>query len=216
MTATLLQTACHDWHVAHGGRMVDFAGWDMPVQYSTIVAEHHAIRRAAGLFDIAHMGRLKFTGPDAERFLDHLVTNDVTKLAVGQICYALVCNEAGGILDDVLVYRFADYHLLVVNASNRLKILDWIAKQRAGFDFQLEDLTPTHFMLALQGPRAESLLQPLVETDLKTIAYYYGTPSRVIDQPGIVSRTGYTGEDGFEVIVPATAAVKLWQTLIDA
>lgn len=216
MTATLLKTACHNWHVAHGGRMVDFAGWDMPVQYSTIVAEHNAVRRAAGLFDIAHMGRLQFTGPDAERFLDHLVTNDVTKLAVGQICYALVCNEAGGILDDVLVYRFADSHLLVVNASNRLKILDWIAKHRAGFNFNLEDRTPSHFMLALQGPRAEGLLQPLVETDLKSIAYYYGMPARVLDQPGIVSRTGYTGEDGFEVIVPATAAVTLWQNLIDA
>src|SRR5262245_53807907 len=111
----MLKTACHDWHVAHGGRMVDFAGWDMPVQYSTIIEEHQAVRRAAGLFDIAHMGRIEFTGPDACRFLDHLVTNDVTKLQVGQIRYALVTNEHGGILDDVLVYRFPDRYLLVVN-----------------------------------------------------------------------------------------------------
>src|SRR6476660_7914244 len=119
MDTQLLKTACHSWHVEHNGRMVDFAGWDMPVQYSTIVAEHHAVRRAAGLFDIAHMGRLRFTGPDAEEFLDYVVTNDVPSLAIGQIRYALVTNEQGGILDDVLVYRLADCHLLVVNASNR-------------------------------------------------------------------------------------------------
>ena len=104
----LLRTACHAWHVAHGGRMVDFARWEMPVQYSSIVAEHHAVRRAAGLIDIAHMGRLRFTGADAAKFLDYLITNDVASLAVGQIKYALVTNEAGGILDDVLVYRLVD------------------------------------------------------------------------------------------------------------
>jgi folate-binding Fe-S cluster repair protein YgfZ len=113
----VLKTACHEWHVAHGGRMVDFAGWEMPVQYATIIQEHHAVRRAAGLFDIAHMGRLRFTGPDREAFLDRLVTNDLTRLAPGQICYALVTNEQGGILDDVLVYRFDEFWLLVVNAS---------------------------------------------------------------------------------------------------
>src|SRR5262249_4728036 len=104
----MLKTPCHDWHIAHGGRMVDFAGWDMPVQYSSIVAEHNAVRTACGLFDIAHMGRLEFTGPEAAKLLDHLVTNDVAGMETGQIRYALVTNEAGGILDDVLVYRFAD------------------------------------------------------------------------------------------------------------
>src|SRR5690349_3637306 len=112
----LLHTPCHSWHVAHGGRMVDFAGWEMPVQYGSIVAEHHAVRRAAGLFDIAHMGRLHFTGAEGGKLLDFLVTNDVSSLVVGQIRYALVLNEQGGILDDVLVYRLPDSHLLVVNA----------------------------------------------------------------------------------------------------
>src|SRR5687767_5737207 len=138
---TRLTTACHAWHVSHGGRMVDFAGWDMPVQYSTIVAEHTAVRQAAGLFDIAHMGRLKFTGPDAVRFLDHLLTNDVAGLSPGQVRYSLVCNPAGGILDDVLVYRLVDQHLLVVNASNRLKILDWIEQHRVGFQVEVVDET---------------------------------------------------------------------------
>src|SRR5262249_17704997 len=162
----LLRTAFHDWHVAHGGRMVDFAGWEMPVQYSSIVAEHHAVRRAAGLFDIAHMGRLKVTGPEAAKFLDHLVTNDVPGLVIGQIKYALITNEQGGILDDVLVYRLADAYLLVVNASNRKKILDWIDNHRGRFQVTVEDQTVPRFMLALQGPGAQALLQPLVDVDL--------------------------------------------------
>jgi aminomethyltransferase len=212
----LLRTACHAWHIAHGGRMVDFAGWEMPVQYSSIVAEHHAVRRAAGLFDIAHMGRLKFTGPDAARFLDYLVTNDVPSLAVGQIKYALVTNEQGGILDDVLVYRMTDSHMLVVNASNRLKILAWIERHRGTFNVTIEDQTVPQFMLALQGPLAQSLLQPLVDVDLAAMKYYFGAPARVLGQPGFVSRTGYTGEDGFEAIVPAEHAPLLWQSLIAA
>jgi aminomethyltransferase len=194
--------------------MVDFAGWDMPVQYNSIVAEHHAVRRVAGLFDIAHMGRLKFTGPDAPKFLDYLITNDVFSLAVGQIKYALVTNESGGILDDVLVYRQPDCHLLVVNASNRLKILNWIEQHRSRFDAAVEDETSSHFMLALQGPQSQVLLQPLVGTDLAQLKYYFGTPDSVLGQAGFVSRTGYTGEEGFEVIVPAPQANALWETLI--
>ena len=212
----LLQTPCHSWHVARGGRMVDFAGWDMPVQYNSIVAEHHAVRRAAGLFDIAHMGRLKFSGADAAKFLDYLVTNDVFSLATGQIKYALVTNASGGILDDVLVYRQVDCHLLVVNASNRLKILNWIEQHRGKFAVTVEDQTISHFMLALQGPQAHALLQPLVDTDLAQIKYYFGTPANVMGQAGFVSRTGYTGEDGFEVIVPAANASTLWEALIAA
>ncbi len=196
--------------------MVNFAGWDMPVQYTSIVAEHHAVRRAAGLFDIAHMGRLRFTGPDAALFLDYLVTNDVPALAVGQIKYALVTNERGGILDDVLVYRLAGSHLLVVNASNRLKILDWIEQHRGSFAVTVEDQTVSQFMLALQGPLAQSLLQPLVDVDLAQVKYYFGHPARVQGEAGYVSRTGYTGEDGFEVIVPASRALALWEALIAA
>lgn len=196
--------------------MVDFAGWDMPVQYSTIVAEHNAVRQAAGLFDIAHMGRLKFTGPDAVRFLDHLLTNDVAGLSPGQVRYSLVCNPAGGILDDVLVYRLVDQHLLVVNASNRLKILDWIEQHRSGFQVEIVDETLDWFMAALQGPLAESLLQPLVNTELKSIGYYFAAPAMLLGTRGLVSRTGYTGEDGFEIIVPASHALELWETLLNA
>jgi aminomethyltransferase len=162
------------------------------------------------------MGRLRFTGPDAGKFLDYLVTNDVPSLAVGQIKYALVTNEQGGILDDVLVYRMADCYMLVVNASNRLKILAWIERHRSRFNVTVEDLTVAQFMLALQGPLAQSLLQPLVDMDLSTIKYYFGTPASVLRQPGFVSRTGYTGEDGFEVIVSAGHALALWESLMAA
>ncbi|MCA9016041.1 MAG: glycine cleavage system aminomethyltransferase GcvT, partial [Planctomycetaceae bacterium] len=177
-------------------------------------AEHHAVRHTAGLFDIAHMGRLFFTGPDACRFLDRLLTNNVESLKPGQIRYSLVTNEAGGILDDVLVYRFSDFYLLVVNASNRLKIVEWIEKQRPGFDVQIDDRTCEKFMLALQGPESLNVLNPLAEADLSGIKYYYGVETRVLGVEALVSRTGYTGEDGFEVVLDQSQAVTLWERLI--
>ncbi len=150
----MLRTACYPWHVAHGGRMIDFAGWEMPVQYASIIDEHQAVRRTAGLFDIAHMGRIKFSGDGACGLLDLLLTNDVTKLQPGDIRYSLVVNEGGGVLDDVLVYRFDAFYYLVVNASNRLKIVDWIARYQGRFPVHVEDQTLATFMLAVQGPRA--------------------------------------------------------------
>lgn len=210
----LLSTACHQWHVEHGGRMVDFAGWEMPLLYSNITAEHHAVRKTAGLFDIAHMGRLFFAGPDACRFLDRLLTNNVESLKQGQIRYSLVINESGGILDDVLVYRFTDYYMLVVNASNRLKIVDWIEKHRQGFDVQIDDLTTEKFMLALQGPESLGILNPLAAADLSEIKYYYGVETQVMGEDALVSRTGYTGEDGFEVVLDQSQAMMLWERLI--
>lgn len=216
MGESLLKTPCHDWHAAHGGRMVDFAGWNMPVQYSTITEEHNAVRQAAGLFDIAHMGRLRFTGPDAVRFLQHLLTNDVDSLAAGQIRYSLVTNEGGGILDDVLVYRFDTFHLLVVNASNRLKILDWIERQREGFDVAVDDLTFDWAMLAVQGPRALEIVNEILGSDFTSLKYYYSQEAEVLGRPLIVSRTGYTGEDGCELILPSELAEGTWSALIDS
>lgn len=210
----MLRTAGYPWHEAHGGRMVDFAGWEMPVQYTSIIAEHHAVRRAAGLFDIAHMGRIKFSGPDACRFLDHLLTNDVTKLKPGEIRYSLMTNEAGGILDDVLVYRFESFYLLVVNASNRLKIVEWIARHQPGFQADVADETIKTFMLAVQGPRALEVLQPHVQVEISGLAYYTGCEATVLGRPAIVSRTGYTGEDGFEVIVAASDGLDVWERLL--
>ena len=211
----MYRTACYQWHVAHGGRMVDFAGWEMPVQYSTITAEHQAVRTAAGLFDIAHMGRLRFSGPDAARLLDRIVTADVAGIQTGQVRYALICNERGGVLDDVLVYNFADFYEVVVNASNRTKIISWVDEHSGGLDFQFSDDTFDHFMLAIQGPKALSILNPLVEHDISTTIYYWGDLGNVMGAPGIVTRTGYTGEDGFEVVLPVEHGPRLWEALIE-
>jgi len=210
----MLRTACYPWHVAHGGRMVDFAGWEMPVQYTSIIEEHRAVRQAVGIFDIAHMGRIRFTGPDACRFLDHLVTNDVTKLQPGEIRYALVTNESGGILDDVLAYRFESYYFLVVNASNRTKIVDWIKRHQEGFKVSVDDETTQTFMLAVQGPRALEVLHPHVNAEIGDLKYYTGCEAVILGRPGIVSRTGYTGEDGFEVVVAASDGPDIWHRLI--
>lgn len=211
----LLQTPLHDWHAAHDGKMVEFGGWHMPVKYKSITEEHHAVRRAAGLFDISHMGRLWFSGPDSVKFLDHLLTNGVASLKPGQVRYSLICNEAGGVLDDVLVTKFDGWHLLVVNASNRLKIVDWIEQHRGGFDVKVEDLSAELSMLALQGPRSVELLAPLVNADIAALQYYFGCEAEVLGTRGIISRTGYTGEDGFEVIVPRDHGIKLWESLIE-
>jgi len=212
----MLQTALHDWHVEHGGRMVDFAGWHMPIQYSSIVEEHQAVRERAGLFDISHMGRLWFSGPDAEKFLDHLLTNHVAKMKDGQVRYSMICSEDGGILDDVLIYRFPDRYLLVVNGSNREKIVNWIQQHQSSFTFTWQDVTRETCMLAIQGPQATGLLQPFVDCELNAIKYYHAREATAFGVPAVMSRTGYTGEDGFELTIDNSAAGAVWQQLIDA
>ncbi len=205
----MLRTPLHDWHVAHHGRMVEFGGWEMPVQYTSITEEHTAVRTAAGLFDISHMGRLGFRGPQALDFLQHLVTCRVDNLAVNQIRYGLMCRDDGGVLDDVLVYRLEDSYGLVVNAGNRLKLLPWIQQHQAGFDCTVSDHTTDAAMLALQGPRVLPLLKPLTAADLPSLKYYYGTPAEIDGVPVYLSRTGYTGEDGVELTLDPQDAVAL-------
>jgi len=209
-----LRTPLYDWHVARGARIVEFGGWDMPIQYTTIVREHQAVRTAAGLFDISHMGRVVFTGPDAGPFLHHLVTSDVLGMKPGQVRYGLACNEQGGIRDDVLVYRLEPFWLLVVNASNRLKMLDWIEQHRGKFNCALDDKTTTWGMIAVQGPNA---FAPAVQnaagpfTDPAALRYYFGAARATPVE--VVSRTGYTGEDGYELIVENARLAKLAEAL---
>ncbi len=210
----MARTPLYDWHVENDGRIVDFAGWEMPVQYSSIVDEHNAVRQHVGLFDISHMGRLFFRGPQAVDLLDHLLTNDVTKLKVGQIRYALVTNESGGILDDVLVYRFDGFYVLVVNASNRSKIVSWIESHQSGFDVEVRDETLDQAMIAVQGPAAVELLAPHVDGDIAAMKYYTGCSVASFGVDSIVSRTGYTGEDGYEIIVKNEAVSDIWSTLL--
>lgn len=220
MSGSLLRTPLCDWHSAHGGRLVDFAGWSMPVQYGSIVAEHQATRTAAGLFDVSHMGRLRLDGGGAAAFLDRICTRKVVGQGPGKIRYSLVCNESGGILDDVLVYhlqatRGGLYHLVVVNASNREKIVAWLkSRLQASDDVRLTDRTVETAMIAVQGPAALRCVEPLVGADIGGLGYYTGTETTICGQPGIVSRTGYTGEDGCELIVPAAAAVEVWEKVL--
>lgn len=197
--------------------MVEFGGWDMPIQYTTIVREHQVVRDKAGLFDISHMGRLVFTGPDAGAYLHHLISNDILGMKPGQVRYGLACNMQGGIRDDVLVYRFESFWLLVVNASNRLKMVEWIEQNRGSFNVTVEDRTTSWGMLAVQGPA--SMTDPILQsiklfTNPASLRYYFGEAQA--SPLEVVSRTGYTGEDGFEVIVENARVVALADALLAA
>jgi aminomethyltransferase len=209
-----MRTPLYDWHVAHGARMVDFGGWDMPIQYATITDEHTAVRTAAGLFDVSHMGRLSFGGPGSLDLIQHVFTNDASTMKDGQARYGLVCNEQGGIRDDVLVYRWPYGWAMVVNASNRTKIVGWLDQHKGGRDVQITDQTLTTAMVAVQGPRAVELSRGLVEADAAQLRYYFATPTRYRGKSCVVSRTGYTGEDGLELMVAADQAVTLWDDLV--
>ncbi|MFO0796571.1 MAG: glycine cleavage system aminomethyltransferase GcvT [Gemmataceae bacterium] len=208
------RTALYDRHVARKARVVPFAGWDMPVQYAGIAAEHKAVRTAAGLFDVSHMARLSFGGPDALALLEKVFTNSVATMKDGQVRYGLVCNESGGILDDVLVYRWPYGYAAVVNASNRAKILAWLEGHRAGRNVEIRDQTDDTTMVALQGPKSVELVAGLFEADVAALKYYFATPTRYRDTGCVVSRTGYTGEDGFEVMVPNALGPTLWDELV--
>lgn len=220
----LSNTPLFDWHTSHGGRMVEFGGWEMPVQYTSIVEEHQTVRKAVGLFDISHMGRLAFRGSDAPRLLSELLTCRVDNLADGQVRYGLVCDSLGGILDDVLVNRIdAVTFGLVVNASNREKIVNWINLQIAAMsnssnrlDVHFEDHTFDTAMLAIQGPAALTLTNQFLGSDFQSMRYYSGRSIEIDGHSCDISRTGYTGEDGFELVVPNALATQLWDQLIVA
>ncbi len=213
----LERTPLHDVHVALGAKMAPFAGFDMPVQYPTgITAEHNAVRSGAGIFDVSHMGEFEIRGPGAVDFVNYVTSNDVTALAVGQIQYSTILNERGTIEDDCLVYRFDDPSMMVVNASNRAKDFEHIARSLDRFDCTLVDISSDVALLALQGPDAVRIIQPLTETDLASIAYYHFAEGSVAGVKGVISRTGYTGEDGFELYIASADARRLWDQLLAA
>jgi aminomethyltransferase len=212
----LQATVFHDWHAENNGRMVEFGGWHMPVQYTSIVAEHLAVRNAAGLFDVAHMGRIKFTGEDNCRFLDYVLTNDIAAMQVGQVRYSLITNEEGGVLDDVLVYRFESFYMLVVNASNRIKIVDWLNSHQSRFDVTVDDITSARAMMAVQGPEARGLVERMGCLAALELKYYSVIETEFAGENAYVSRTGYTGEDGYEIIVDTDRALDVWKAIVDA
>ncbi len=211
---TLLETPLHGWHQANGGRLVEFGGWSMPVQYTTIVDEHKAVRERVGLFDISHMGRLTFDGPDVLDWLERATTNHVGKLADLQIQYSLLATDSGGVIDDILVYRQPFAYFVVCNASNRGPVKARFEQLREGASGNFVDRTVDTAMIAVQGPKALETLQPLFDQPLGPLPYYYLSMGRIAGGlNAVISRTGYTGEDGFEIIVAAKGAVDLWNAL---
>jgi aminomethyltransferase len=211
----LRHTALYDWHLKQGARLVPFAGWAMPLQYAGIVAEHLAVRQAAGIFDISHMGRLRCQGAGATDLLEWVCTYSIGSMQIGQVRYSLICHERGGVLDDVLVYRWAaEEYSLVVNAANRDKIVAWLHQHRGTRPVQISDETFATAMVALQGPAAVSLVTDLFAEDVRRLKYYFACRTSCGSIPVEVSRTGYTGEDGFEIIVPGGEALRLWETLV--
>ena len=214
-TGTLKRTPFHEIHCALGGKMVPVAGYELPVQYPTgITAEHHAVRKSCGLFDVSHMGEFIVRGDDAVAFVNAVTTNDVAALAVGQVHYSTILNEQGTIEDDCLVYRFPEHLMLVVNASNRDKDLAHLESRTAGFKVTIDDISDAIALLALQGPTAAEILQPLTDTNLSTVRYYHFVQGSVVGLPNIIiSRTGYTGEDGFELYFDPKHATQIWNSL---
>jgi aminomethyltransferase len=213
----LRRTPLHDEHLRLGGKMVPFVGWEMPVQYPAgITAEHRAVRSAAGLFDVSHMGEVEVSGPGALDLVQRLTTNDAAALEVGQAQYSTMLRADGTIIDDLLVYRFDDRYMLVVNAGNRERDVEWIQRHASDHDVQVADRSDDIALLALQGPRAQAILGPLTDADLEAIRYYRFGEGEVARVPAVISRTGYTGEDGFELYIPAERAAELWKRLLEA
>src|SRR3954463_3621246 len=214
-TEPLRRTPLHDRHEAAGARLVPFAGWGMPVQYDGIRAEHIAGRPSAGLFDVSHMGEIETRGPDAEAFLQHLLSNDVTKIAEGGAQYALLCKEDGGVLDDLFTYKLApDRYLTVTNAANHPKDLAWFQQHTAEFDVELRDALDDYAMLALQGPNARELARPLIEGEEP--ARMRAVVGRIAGRDALICGTGYTGEDGLELLLAPADAGPVWDALVEA
>lgn len=210
------RTPLHDTHQAAGGKLVEFAGWQMPVQYSGVLQEHRAVRTAAGIFDVSHMGEFRVAGEGAEAFLQAMTPNDVAKLKPGRIHYSGLLTERGTYVDDLLVYRLAEEEfLLVVNAANAEKDLTWLEAHMAD-GVVLEDVSSDYGLIALQGPKAEAILSGLTSTDLEAIRYYAFEQGQVNGRSAIISRTGYTGEDGFELYLAPEDTPAVWDRLMEA
>ncbi|ACL22049.1 glycine cleavage system T protein [Desulfitobacterium hafniense DCB-2] len=212
----LKRTPLYEQHRRAGAKLIDFGGWEMPVQYAGVIEEHKAVRSKAGLFDVSHMGEVELKGKDSLAFLQYLLTNDVSRIQDNQIQYSPMCTSAGGVVDDLLVYRYSREHfLLVVNASNTDKDFAWMQAQAEGFEISLENRSGDFAQLALQGPWAEKILQKLTSMDLAQINYYWFKHGEVDGVLCLISRTGYTGEDGFEIYLPPEHAPRMWERILE-
>lgn len=211
------KTPLHDVHEALGARMIDFAGWDMPVWYDSATNEHHAVRASAGLFDLSHMAELFVTGPQASAAIDHALLIDATAMPVGRARYSMICNEMGGIIDDLIIYRIAETEFMVVaNASNGPTVFAEMVERAASFDANVVDRTDDFALVAVQGPKAEEIVLRLAGPELGELRYYRVAEVELLGATAYAARTGYTGEDGFELFVPAALGADLWAALLAA
>jgi aminomethyltransferase len=210
---TLRRTALYDAHVRAGAKLVPFAGWEMPVQYGSIKEEHVGVRTAAGVFDVSHMGEVETSGPDAEAFLQRVLSNDVSKIPLGGAQYSVLCREDGGILDDLFTYRLdTDRFLTVTNAANHEKDLAWLQRQAAGFDVTVADVADDYAMIAVQGPRAREIVQAIADAPLPE--RFHATRRTLLGREALVCGTGYTGEDGVEILCAPADAEALWDEVV--
>jgi aminomethyltransferase len=215
-TSSLRRTPLYDVHKSLGAKLVPFAGWEMPVQYAGILAEHHAVRTGAGIFDVSHMGEFEVTGPDRNALVNRVTCNDVAALEPGGVQYSAILTPEGTFVDDCTVYRFEDKLMIVVNASNVARAWEHIVKQKGGANVRLKDISDEVGLLALQGPTAQALLQPLADRKLDDIGYYHFQVGKIAGAQCFISRTGYTGEDGFELYCRDRDTVGIWQALTGA
>ena len=210
------KTPLYQVHVDAGGKLVDFGGWNLPVQYSGIQSEHKAVRTQAGLFDVSHMGEVTVEGPEAEAYLNHVVTNDVARLVDGQALYTVMCRPDGGIVDDLIIYkRNREKFFICVNASNTDKDFAWFQENRGTFKVDLKNLSDQYCQIAVQGPNAPAILQKLVKPELAKLGYFHFVETDVLGKNALIARTGYTGEDGFEIYLPAAHGPAVWKALME-
>jgi aminomethyltransferase len=213
----MAKTVLHDEHVKLGASFTDFGGWDMPVRYSSDLAEHHAVRSAAGAFDISHMAEIFVNGDDAAAFLDYALIGVASEIAVGRAKYSMICNADGGIIDDLIVYRLGeDSFLVIANAGNRHAVAHALHDRKDQFAVAVEDQSDDWALIAVQGPKATGILQTLTDTDLTPLKYYSIAAATVDGASAYLCRTGYTGEDGFEVLVSAEHASQVWNAILNA
>lgn len=209
------KTCLYDKHVALGAMMQPFAGFNMPIQYSTIIEEHNAVRQACGVFDVSHMGEVTVKGNEAERYVNHIFTNDVTNAPIGQVFYGMMCYENGGTVDDLLVYKMGEQDFfLVINAANIDKDWAWIEKNAEGFDVEIKNCSDYYAQLAVQGPEAETVTEEVLGLQCKDLVFYNTKRVEIDGETIILSRTGYTGEDGFEIYGSSEFIVRAWDKLM--
>lgn len=217
MTSPSRQTPLHAVHEQLGASFTDFAGWRMPLRYTGDIAEHNAVRTTAGLFDLTHMGEIRISGPQAADALDYALVANATGISVGRARYTMICDADGGVLDDLIVYRLAEQEYLVVaNAANATVVSEALAERVRGFDAKHEDVSQDYALIAIQGPNAVAILTGLTSTNLDDVRYFAGYPSEVAGKSALLARTGYTGEDGFELFVSPADAPAVWEALSEA